>query len=72
MYSVQMVSTTHYYLKAASLKLPHCGNGGAEHAFEGQGRGQEAFNCPGPACGSAGGPRALDNHFQQIQLQPVS
>ena len=41
MYSVQMVSTTHYYLPAASFKLLALWERWAEHTFEGQGKGQE-------------------------------
>ena len=54
-FSVQMVSTTPYSLKAVFLKTAPVVERWAEHPFQGQGRGWGASDCPRPALGSTSG-----------------
>ena len=55
MYTAQMVSSSHHYLKAVSLgKLLGAGKASGR-ASQGQGRGWGASDCPEPALGSTRG-----------------
>lgn len=55
MYSVPSVSTTHYSLKALSLKDMLVWEQWIEHTFRGLGRKEDVTSCPGPVGRLTGG-----------------